>query len=333
MLEDINELLLAHERSPSEQGRVTVLRYALVALHSFDELAGRFQADLRTGKFGVGVRGDSKRLFDSLSSYHRVLGPFRSDLAGIRHTLGAHRGLPSTKEQKRFRKQFEAWGEWESTLAGLETKCDRSRWQAVLEAAFDLHNIINQVDLGQWYSTADDMFRLYTPIRLAETDRLPDDGPDPPHSKRVQRTRSVRRIRTVDTRSRCCEGAIMPREQIIDRVARETGYSPTVVQRVMTEGLQALHRTAFCEAEGVSAALLDCYFSFGPQAAYHLGGILEEARVGCDPDLPWSETFLRIDSAACNRYSMYIREWLSQRSQQRKALDEQRTDRGGTDDD
>ncbi len=171
MLEDINELLVSHDLSSSEQGRFTLLRYALVALHSFDELASRFQAGLRTGKFGKLEAGDETRLLDALSIYHRELDPFRSDLAAIRHTLGAHRGVPSGKERKRFGKQFDAWGEWESTLVALEAKCGRSRWQVALEAAFSVHNTITQVDLGQWYSTHGNMFRLYTPIRLTAGNR------------------------------------------------------------------------------------------------------------------------------------------------------------------
>src|SRR5262249_37611633 len=151
------ELLLAHDRADNKQARTTLLRYALVVLHSFDQLTEKFQGGLRAGKFDGMGQVDSSRLVASLSKYHSVLDPLRSDLAAVRHTLGSHRGLPGPKEQKRFRNQFQAWGEWESTLASLETKCERSRWQPALEAAFELDRTINDVDLGQWYSTAENM--------------------------------------------------------------------------------------------------------------------------------------------------------------------------------
>jgi hypothetical protein len=111
---------------------------------------------------------------------------------------------------------------------------------------------------------------------------------------------------------------------IVHHVAREAGCSPATVQKVMTAGLRALHKHAFCEAKGAAGAVLECYLSFGAQAAYHLGGILEEARLNCDAELPWSETLMRIDSAAGMRHSLFVREWLPRRSRERKALDKQR---------
>jgi hypothetical protein len=118
-------------------------------------------------------------------------------------------------------------------------------------------------------------------------------------------------------------------DSIVEHVAREVGCSLSMTQAVMTAGLRALHRHAFCEAEGTSGAILECFLNFGAQAAYHLGGLLEQARVNCDPDLPWSETLMRIDSDAGNRHRMFVQEWVPQRSPARKLLDEQGPSRRG----
>ena len=115
---------------------------------------------------------------------------------------------------------------------------------------------------------------------------------------------------------------------VVQMIAREAGCAPVTVQRVMTAGLRALHRRAFCEADGASGAVLECFLSFGAQAAYHLGGVLEEARLNGDPELPWSETLMRFDSAAGKRHSLFIRDWLPRRTRERKALDRQRQDSG-----
>ena len=63
----------------------------------------------------------------------------------------------------------------------------------------------------------------------------------------------------------------MTAESIVEGVAREAGCNTTIAQEVMTAGLRALHRHAFCEAEGVSGALLECFANFGG----HLGGHLK----------------------------------------------------------
>src|SRR5207247_3178428 len=115
-----------------------------------------------------------KRLLEALSQYHRTVEPFRADLAAVRHTLGAHRGLPSIKEQKRFRKNFKAWGEWESTLAALEARCGRDRWPSTFEAAFDLYNTVITINAARWYWAEGDKFRLYTPIRFPGDDKVVD---------------------------------------------------------------------------------------------------------------------------------------------------------------
>jgi hypothetical protein len=74
--------------------------------------------------------------------------------------------------------------------------------------------------------------------------------------------------------------------------------------------------------------VLECYFNVGGQAVYHLGGLLEEARVHCDPALPWAETMMRFDPAAGRRHSLFISEWLPSRSPERRALDDGRSSKG-----
>jgi hypothetical protein len=116
---------------------------------------------------------------------------------------------------------------------------------------------------------------------------------------------------------------------IAELVATEAGCSVGTVREVMTAGLRALHRRAFCEVDAASGAVLECFFNFGGQAAYHLAGVLEQARLNSDSELPWSETLMRLDSSAGHRHAMFVQEWSSHRSADRRVLDEDRTGRDG----
>jgi hypothetical protein len=165
MLEDINVLLAASREASSEEARVTLFRYALVALSAFDELAKEFQGELDSPELDISDDQDRSRLEQAIARFHRSLQPFRHDLAAVRNTLGAHRGLPGARERKRFSKRFEAWGEWESTLTALEARCNRDHWEHALEAAFTLHGTINDLNLGSWFWTDGKRLHLHTPIR------------------------------------------------------------------------------------------------------------------------------------------------------------------------
>ena len=60
-------------------------------------------------------------------------------------------------------------------------------------------------------------------------------------------------------------------DSIAEHVAREAGCSVSTAGEVMTAGRRALHRQAFCEAEGASHGILECFLNFDDEATYHLG--------------------------------------------------------------
>ena len=95
ILEDLNELTVAAAGASEQRSKVTFVRYSLVALHAFDELAKRFHSDIASGVVGELSMRDVTRLETSLGEYHRALESYRSDLAAVRNTLGGHRGLPA----------------------------------------------------------------------------------------------------------------------------------------------------------------------------------------------------------------------------------------------
>lgn len=81
----------------------------------------------------------------------------------------------------------------------------------------------------------------------------------------------------------------------IEAIAQEAGVLPSQVQVVATAVLRALHRTAITGERGLTAAVMESRFCFGPEACYHFTGLLEHQRTESDPDLPWSETIMRFD--------------------------------------
>jgi hypothetical protein len=72
--------------------------------------------------------------------------------------------------------------------------------------------------------------------------------------------------------------------------------------------LRHLHKCAFTDKMAMTAALLEVYFNFGPEACYHFGGILETARTRSDPDLPWAETLERF-APEVKSFSSVLSEW------------------------
>jgi hypothetical protein len=73
--------------------------------------------------------------------------------------------------------------------------------------------------------------------------------------------------------------------------------------------LRGLHRASVTDHRSVTAAVMATYFEVGPEACYHLAGILEEARVSTDPELPWSETMNRFPPQL-KPYGAVLRRWL-----------------------
>ena len=98
----------------------------------------------------------------------------------------------------------------------------------------------------------------------------------------------------------------------VDRIAQATGCSPAQVEEVAGLVLKALHRSAVCNDDMLDGMLRDCLLSFGEAACIHLGGILEEARLsGGDPDIPWSETILRMVRPVDESYGALFDGWLA----------------------
>lgn len=110
-------------------------------------------------------------------------------------------------------------------------------------------------------------------------------------------------------------------EATLKRIAAATVCEPEQVREVVRLALQALHKTAFCDERNVTAALMQCCWAFGDEACFHLGGILEEARIATDPTLSWSEFMARFLSHAQNQLSPIIDEWRKDKTEDRKALD------------
>ena len=115
---------------------------------------------------------------------------------------------------------------------------------------------------------------------------------------------------------------------ILDQICAQTGSTDDQVCEAVGAALEALHKIAYCNEENVTAAIMECAFIFGPRACYHLVGILEEARINTGPDLPWSETMNRFMPSEWKEFRPLIENWLKQRSEQRKLLDQQRDRQG-----
>jgi len=79
----------------------------------------------------------------------------------------------------------------------------------------------------------------------------------------------------------------------IAQIANDARCSEEQARRAITAALRSLHRTTVTDRRSVTAAIMECYWLFSPEACFHLAGILEETRVTTHPDLPWSETMER----------------------------------------
>ena len=85
----------------------------------------------------------------------------------------------------------------------------------------------------------------------------------------------------------------IPYKGSIAQIAVEAGCTEDQARRAVTAALRSLHRTTVTDQRSVTAAILNTYFLFSPEACYHFAGILEETRITTDPELPWEETMAR----------------------------------------
>lgn len=116
----------------------------------------------------------------------------------------------------------------------------------------------------------------------------------------------------------------MKSEGILAQISAQTDSTDDQVREAVGAALEALHKIAFSDEDGVVGAIRECAFIFGSRACYHLVGILEEARINTDPEIPWSETMYRFMPSEWERFRPLMENWLEQRSEQRKLLDQQR---------
>lgn len=110
-------------------------------------------------------------------------------------------------------------------------------------------------------------------------------------------------------------------EPIVKEICAATGCSEKQVIEVVSMALEHLHRVAFCHEHNVTEAMMQSMWCFGGRACFHLGGILEQARIGTSNEIPWSELILRFAPDLGEQYGPVLDSWMSQRSENRKALD------------
>jgi hypothetical protein len=111
-------------------------------------------------------------------------------------------------------------------------------------------------------------------------------------------------------------------QDILKRIAAATVCEPEQVREVVHLALEALHKIAVCDERNVTAALMESCWIFGDGACYHLGGILEEARIGGGSDLPWSEFFARFSPDTWHQFKPIFDQWMKDRTEARKSLDD-----------
>lgn len=109
---------------------------------------------------------------------------------------------------------------------------------------------------------------------------------------------------------------------VIEQICQESGYSVSQLGKIATIVLRALHKDAVCNEQSLWGVMRDCYFAFGEEAAYHLGGILEEHRTDSDHEIPWSEFWLRMNPEIYKEFRPMIEKWMKDRTENRKLLDE-----------
>jgi hypothetical protein len=110
-------------------------------------------------------------------------------------------------------------------------------------------------------------------------------------------------------------------EEVLEQICQMTGCSREQVRAVVGLAMEALHRVAFCDDGAVTASIMECMWMFGDKACYHLGGILEVARIEEDHDLPWYETYARFAPETLTKFDPLLETWMEQRSPGRKARD------------
>lgn len=111
-------------------------------------------------------------------------------------------------------------------------------------------------------------------------------------------------------------------ESTVNRIAEATACTPRQVRETVRLALEALHKVAFYELGNVTTAATECRWAFGGEACFHLVGILEQARIWKDSDLPWSEFSARFLHDIRAEVAPIMDEWGRDKSDERKAIDD-----------
>lgn len=64
------------------------------------------------------------------------------------------------------------------------------------------------------------------------------------------------------------------KESIIQKIERETGCDQSQIAKIATLVLRELHLVSATDDRVTTGAIMECYWNFGAEASYHLGGIL-----------------------------------------------------------
>ena len=92
-------------------------------------------------------------------------------------------------------------------------------------------------------------------------------------------------------------------------VSSEAGITEQQTQLAISAALRRLHRIATVDQLRLSAVLVEVYLEIGPEACWHLGGLLEVQRTHHDPDVSKSEILMRLDRRL-RHYDVLIEKWL-----------------------
>lgn len=116
-----------------------------------------------------------------------------------------------------------------------------------------------------------------------------------------------------------------PRQEFEDTVAQivsATGVAPHLVDQIVEMAMTALHKHALTNKQGIYGLLHNCYWAFGLETTYHLGGIVEEVH-RTEPNEGWSETLALLrPREEWEPIQEIVGQWYAQRSDKRKATDE-----------
>jgi hypothetical protein len=96
----------------------------------------------------------------------------------------------------------------------------------------------------------------------------------------------------------------MAQAKFVKRIAKERNCAPELVRAIVTDCLTSLNETAF--KEGMGAALVSAYWELGPESAYHLCSLLEQA--SHEGPGYWNEHYKRLDPTMA-RFRTIIDRW------------------------